>query len=79
MLFIIIRSTGPEVVPRVFQIAQETKRLRQLEFDDDDDELRQYVIYDQEQQAEDPSGKKKKHRKVIKLDDQPAPLAIPKE
>jgi len=69
ILFIVIRSSSPEVVPRVVQIAQETKRLRHRA-DEDDEELYQYVSYDQEK---DNQNTKKKTKRVIKLDDVPEP------
>lgn len=74
-MFIIIRSSAPEVVPRVFQVAQETKRLRHRAFeaaDEEETELYQYVTYDEAEQEN--NGKKKKPKKVIKLDDAPKPV-----
>lgn len=69
ILFIVIRSSSPDVVPRVVQIAQETKRLRHRA-DEDDEELYQYVTYDQEK---DNPNAKKKSKRVIKLDDASEP------
>lgn len=71
MLFIVIRSSSPDVVPRVVQIAQETKRLRHRA-DEDEEELYQYVTYDQEKDSQ---NAKKKTKRVIKLDDAPQPSA----
>lgn len=80
VLFIIIRSSAPEVVPRVFQIAQETKRLRHRALeaaDEEEEELYQYVTYDEPEQIE--NGKKKKPKKVIRLDDAPKPVETSKK
>lgn len=68
-MFIVIRSGSPDVVQRVVQIAQETKRLRHRASDEEED-LHQYVTYDEEK----PSTKStKKPKRVIKLDDKPEP------
>ncbi|KAF8317173.1 hypothetical protein DL93DRAFT_2077390 [Clavulina sp. PMI_390] len=65
ILFIIIRSHNPEVVPKVVAIAEATKRLRHR-VADADEELFQYLTYDQEDES-------KKKKRVIKLDDKPDP------
>lgn len=70
MMFIVIKSSSPDVVQRVVQVAQETKRLRHRAYDDDDEELFQYLTYDQDKEANAP---KKKPKRVIRLDDRPEP------
>lgn len=65
-MFIIIRSNSSDVVQRVVQIAQETKRIRHRA-DDDDEELFQYLTYDEEK----PGIIPKKSKRIIKLDDKP--------
>lgn len=59
MLFISVKSSAAEFVPKVLHIVEETKRIR-YRAGLDDDELHQYVLYDLE---------KKKERKRINLND----------
>lgn len=61
MLFVILRSSSPITVPKVLQVALQTKRIRHKA--GDDSELHQYVQYDTSQLQG------KKGPRVIKLDD----------
>lgn len=62
MLFITLRSSTAETVPKVLQVLHETKRIRHKS--GSEDELHQYVRYDSEQNS---NGKK--GPRIIKLDD----------
>lgn len=64
-----IRSSSSDVVQRVVQIAQETKRLRHRASEEEED-LHQYLTYDEEKN---PANLAKKPKRVIKLDDKPEP------
>jgi hypothetical protein len=57
LLFVVIKSASPEMVPKVLSVVEQTKRIRHKEGDDD---IHQYVSYDQDG---------KKGPRVIKLDD----------
>ena len=61
MLFVILRSSSPVTVPKVLQVAHQTKRIRHKA--GDDSELYQYVQYDTVQ------PQVKKGPRIIKLDD----------
>ena len=61
MLFVILRSSAPVTVPKVLQVAHQTKRIRHKA--GDDSELYQYVQYDSVQ------PQVKKGPRIIKLDD----------
>ncbi|KAJ2912629.1 hypothetical protein MD484_g7784, partial [Candolleomyces efflorescens] len=60
MLFISVKSSAAEFVPKVLQIVEETKRIRYKEGLDEETELHQYVLYDTE---------KKKGPRRINLND----------
>lgn len=62
MLFVVLRSSSPITVPKVLEVAHQTKRIRHK--DGIDEELYQYVQYDTDNAA---TGGKKGPR-VIKLD-----------
>lgn len=64
-LFIVIRSSSPETVPKVLQVVHQTKSI--LHAAGEDDELYQYVHYDKDDTRISPGGKKAP--RVIKLDD----------
>ncbi|PFH51927.1 hypothetical protein AMATHDRAFT_46710 [Amanita thiersii Skay4041] len=68
MLFISVKSAGPEQVPKVLQVVEEAKRLRYKTGISDDEELHQYVVYDTNQARKGPrrinlddDGKKNKY------------------
>lgn len=63
MLFITLRSSSVETVPKVLQILHETKRIRHKAGSEED--LHQYVRYDNKQSA----SVGRKGPRVIKLDD----------
>lgn len=63
MLFVTLRSSSAETVPKVLQVLHETKRIRHK--NGLEEELHQYVRYDSEQ----PTSIGKKGPRVIKLDD----------
>ncbi|KAL1743221.1 hypothetical protein HDZ31DRAFT_74988 [Schizophyllum fasciatum] len=46
MLFITVRSSDAQHVPKVLQVVEETKRIRHKAGIYDEDELHQYVVYD---------------------------------
>ncbi|KAF8636371.1 hypothetical protein AX17_003556 [Amanita inopinata Kibby_2008] len=48
MLFITVKSTTAQQVPKVLQVVEETKRLRYKTGLSEDEELHQYVLYDTE-------------------------------
>ncbi|KAF6761433.1 hypothetical protein DFP72DRAFT_803647, partial [Ephemerocybe angulata] len=60
MLFISVKSTSAEFVPKVLQVVEEAKRIRHKAGLDDEADLHQYVLYDTE---------KKKGPKRINLND----------
>ncbi|KAF5336110.1 hypothetical protein D9611_006397 [Ephemerocybe angulata] len=60
MLFISVKSTSAEFVPKVLQVVEEAKRIRHKAGLDDEADLHQYVLYDTE---------KKKVPKRINLND----------
>ncbi|KAG2011705.1 hypothetical protein CC2G_011793 [Coprinopsis cinerea AmutBmut pab1-1] len=60
MLFISVKSSSAQTVPKVLQVVEETKRIRYKAGLDEDNELHQYVLYDVE---------KKKGPRRINLDD----------
>lgn len=65
MLFVVLRSVSAETVPKVLEIAHQTKRIRHKAGLDDERDLYQYVQYD----THNSSLSGKKGPRIIHLDD----------